>query len=224
MKISIEWLQEYIDLPDDRARLRADLTMAGLVVESVIGESDACVFELEITSNRPDCLAYLGIAREIAALYGNRLKARPTARSLSADEERIPYSIEIRDQDLCSRYVGLVLDNLQVAPSPLWMQRRLEASGMRPVNNIVDITNYVLLECGHPLHAFDFDRLREGKIIVARAHAGQAIVTLDGVERNLDEEMLLINDGSRPVAIAGVMGGLDSSDLSPRRSPNPTVA
>ncbi len=210
MKISIEWLQEYIDLPEDLARLREDLTMSGLVVESVMGESDAPVFELEITSNRPDCLSYLGIAREIAALYGKRLKSRPTAKSLRVAEERIPYSIEIRDPDLCPRYVGLVLDNIQAAPSPLWMQRRLEASGMRAVNNIVDITNYILLECGHPLHAFDFDRLREGKIVVARAHAGQIMVTLDGVDRALDDEMLLINDGSGPVAIAGVMGGLDS--------------
>ncbi len=131
MKISIEWLQEYVDLPGDLRRLREDLTMAGLVVESVTGESDAAVFELEITSNRPDCLSYLGIAREIAALYGKRLKSRPTAKSLGTAEERIPYSIEIRDPDLCPRYVGLVLDDIQVAPSPLWMQRRLEASGMR---------------------------------------------------------------------------------------------
>jgi phenylalanyl-tRNA synthetase beta chain len=207
MKISIEWLQEYLDLPEDLARLREDLTMAGLVVESVTEAHGAPVLEIEITSNRPDCLSYLGIAREIAALYEKRIRPAPAARVLRLKEERIPYSIEIRDSDLCPRYVGLVLDRVRVAPSPLWMRCRLEASGMRPVNSIVDITNYVLLEHGHPLHAFDFDRLHAGKIVVARAHSGQKIVTLDGVERELDDEMLLINDGAGPVAIAGVMGG-----------------
>jgi phenylalanyl-tRNA synthetase beta chain len=210
MKISIEWLRDYVRLPEDLARLRADLSMIGLVVEAVAGEEAAPIFEVEVTSNRPDCLSYLGIAREIAALYGSRLKKRPAAKALRAETESIPYAIEIRDPDLCPRYVGLVLDGIRVAQSPAWMQRRLEASGMRAVNNVVDITNYVLLEHGHPLHAFDFDQLHGGKIIVARARAGQRMLTLDGVERELDEEMLLINDGAGPVAIAGVMGGLNS--------------
>src|SRR5512136_1861807 len=112
MKISMEWLLEYVDLPGDLARLREDLTMAGLVVESVTGESESTVFDLEVTSNRPDCLSYLGIAREIAARYGTKLKSRPAARSLKITEERIPYSIDIQDSDLCPRYVGLVLDNI----------------------------------------------------------------------------------------------------------------
>jgi phenylalanyl-tRNA synthetase beta chain len=210
MKISIEWLQQYVELPENLTKLREDLTMAGLVVEAVTGASGAPVFELEITSNRPDCLSYLGLAREIGAIYAKRVKSGRAAKALHVAEERIPYSIEIRDPDLCPRYIGLVLDGIQVGPSPQWMQGRLEASGMRAVNNIVDITNYVLLECGHPLHAFDFDRLRGGKIIAARARSGQKMVTLDGVERELDAEMLLINDGSGPVAIAGVMGGQDS--------------
>jgi phenylalanyl-tRNA synthetase beta chain len=210
MKVSIEWLQEYVDLPEDLARLRADLTMAGLVVESVTEAHGAPVLEIEISSNRPDCLSYLGIAREIAALYEKPIRHAPAARVLRLKKERIPYSIEILDPDSCPRYVGLVLDHIRVAPSPVWMQRRLEASGVRPVNNVVDITNYVLLERGHPLHAFDFDRLHAGKIVVARARSGQTIRTLDGVERELDDEMLLINDGARPAAIAGIMGGQDS--------------
>lgn len=210
MKISIEWLRDYVTLPDDLAQLRADMSMAGLVVESVAGDPASPIFEFEITSNRPDCLSYLGIAREIAALYGARYKHPLGQAELTAENERIPYDIEIRDPDLCPRYVGLVLDGITVGPSPEWMQRRLEASGMRPVNNVVDITNYVLLELGHPLHAFDFDRLRGGRIVVARAAAGQKMVTLDGTERELDGEMLLINDAASPVAIAGVMGGLNS--------------
>lgn len=197
-------------MPENLTALREDLTMAGLVVESASEVGGSPVLEVEVTSNRPDCLCYLGIAREIAARYGKRLKPLPTAKVLRVSEERIPYSIEIRDPDLCPRYAGLVLDGIRVAPSPAWMQRRLEASGMRPVNNIVDITNYVLLERGHPLHAFDFDRLHEGRIVVARARLGQKMATLDGVERELDEQMLLIHDGAGPVAIAGVMGGRDS--------------
>jgi len=184
--------------------------MAGLVVESVTGEGDHAVLELEITSNRPDCLNHVGVAREIAALYKRPVRMPPVRKRLTLAKDRIPFTVEILDSRLCPRYVGLVLDGVRVAPSPDSMQRRLEAAGMRPVNNIVDITNFVLLELGHPLHAFDFTRLRQGKIVVARAHAGQKMVTLDGVERLLDEQMLLINDGEGPVAIAGVMGGLHS--------------
>jgi phenylalanyl-tRNA synthetase beta chain len=138
------------------------------------------------------------------------LKTPPARRKLVLPVQKVPYSIEIRDADLCPRYVGLVLTGVRTGPSPEWMQRRLEEAGMRPVNNIVDITNYVLLEMGHPLHAFDFRLLRQGRIVVARASAGQKMVTLDGIERSLDPEMLLINDGEGPVAIAGVMGGLNS--------------
>ncbi len=210
MKISVEWLREYVDVPEAAARLKEDLTLAGLVVESVAGEGENAVLEFEITSNRPDCLNHLGVAREIAALYQRPLRMPPLRKRLQLRHDRIAYSVEILDADLCPRYVGLVLDGIRVQASPAWMQRRLEAAGMRPVNNIVDITNYVLLELGHPLHAFDFARLRHGKIIVAKARAGQKMVTLDGVERELDEQMLLINDGEGPVAIAGVMGGLHS--------------
>ncbi len=210
MKISMEWLREYVDVPESAHKLKEDLTMAGLLVES-IGESGGDeVLEVEVTSNRPDCLSHIGIAREAAALYHRDLKMPAVRRNLRIREERIPYSVEIRDPDLCPRYTGLVLDGVKVGASPEWMQRRLEAAGMRPVNNIVDITNYVLLEMGHPLHAFDYERLRDGRIIVARARPGEHIQTLDGTGRELDGEMLLINDGKGPVAIAGVMGGADS--------------
>ena len=130
--------------------------------------------------------------------------------TLTASPDTIPYSIEIRDADLCPRYAGIVMDGIRIEPSPQWMQKRLEAAGMRPLNNIVDISNYVLLEMGHPLHTFDFDVLRQRKIVVARARQGEKMHTLDGMDRDLDGEMLLINDGEGPVAIAGVMGGLNS--------------
>jgi phenylalanyl-tRNA synthetase beta chain len=210
MKISTEWLRDYVELPESGDRLKEDLTMAGLAVESVVDHQGSPVMEFEITSNRPDCLSHYGVAREIAALYGRRLRHPAGSRRLVLPEERIPYAIEIRDPELCPRYVGLVMDGLRVGHSPEWMQRRLEAAGMRPLNNIVDITNYVLLELGHPLHAFDFNLLRGGRIIVDRARNGEVMVTLDGERRELDAEMLLINDGAGPVAIAGVMGGLNS--------------
>ncbi len=210
MKISVEWLGDYLDLPESPERIREDLTMLGLLVESVDESSGSPILEIEVTANRPDCLCHYGVARELAALYERKLRPVPVCRDLHPEPERLPFSIEIRDPELCPRYAGLVLDGIRVGPSPDWMQRRLEAAGMRPVNNVVDITNYVLLELGHPLHAFDFRRLHEGRIVVARAQPGQHFTTLDGVGRELDGEMLLICDGAGPVALAGVMGGLDS--------------
>ena len=213
MKISIEWLKEYVEIEVSPWQLKEDLTMAGLVVESVSEIPGDSVLELEVTSNRPDCLSHIGVAREVAALYKKSLRMPATRRRLKARQERLPYSIEIRDLDLCPRYVGLVMDGIRVGPAPEWMQRRLEAAGMRPVNNIVDITNYVLLEYGHPLHAFDFKRIQQGKIIAGRAVPSQKMTTLDGIERELDGEMLLISDAGGAVAIAGVMGG-ESSEIS----------
>jgi phenylalanyl-tRNA synthetase beta chain len=210
MKISVEWLKEYVDLPETTATLKEDLTLSGLVVESVGDYEGDAVLELEITSNRPDCLSHFGTAREVAALYRRPLKLPAARKRLRLRKERIPYSVEILDSRLCPRYTGLLMDDIRVGPSPSWMQRRLNSAGMRPVNNIVDITNFVLLELGHPLHAFDFHQLRGGRIVVARARDGQKMTTLDGTERLLDGEMLLINDGEGPVAIAGVMGGLHS--------------
>ncbi len=210
MKISIDWLKEYLDVPESPEKLQADLTLSGLVVESITRMGNDVVLEIEVTSNRPDCLSHVGVARELSALYQRPLRFPAARKRLRIPAERIPFSIEIRDPDLCPRYVGIVLDNVRLGPSPDWMQKRLEAAGMRPLNNIVDITNYVLLELGHPLHAFDFAALREGRIVVSRAGEGQKITTLDGIDRQLDSEMLLINDGRGPVAIAGVMGGLHS--------------
>ena len=210
MKISLEWLKEYVEINENSDMLKHDLSMIGLLVEAITETHGNPVFEIEVTSNRPDCLSYIGIAREVAAIYGRQMRYPISKETLATAPEKIPYEILIKDPDLCPRYVALVLDGIQVGSSPRWMQKRLEAAGMRPLNNIVDITNYVLLELGHPLHAFDYDRLRRGKIVVARARQGLRIKTLDGIDRELDDQMLLINDGEGPVAIAGVMGGLNS--------------
>ena len=214
MKISTEWLKEYVDVPESPTRLKADLAMKGLLVEGIDEINGTPVLDIEITSNRPDCLNHIGMAREVAALYGRSLRQPPVKENLKIDNDTIPFAIEIADPELCPRYTGLVMDGVTVGPSPEWMQRRLEAAGMRPLNNIVDITNYVLLEMGHPMHAFDFDRLRGGKIVVRRSAPGAMFETLDGVERRLDGDMLMINDSEVPVAIAGVMGGLDSEIAS----------
>ena len=210
MKISVEWLKEYVEVLESPAGLKADLSMKGLLVEDIAESAGTPVLDIEITSNRPDCLSHIGIAREVAAIYDRRLKMPPVEENLFIENDTIPFGIEIADPELCPRYIGLVMDGVKIEPSPEWMQKRLEAAGMRPLNNVVDITNYVLLEMGHPLHAFDFDILRGGKIVVKRSDPGAAFKTLDDVERKLDGDMLMINDGEGPVAVAGVMGGLDS--------------
>jgi phenylalanyl-tRNA synthetase beta chain len=210
MKISTEWLQEYLDIKESPQKLKDDLSMIGLLVEAIEEGQEGAVLEVEVTSNRPDCLSHIGIARELSALYARPLRHPESAMNPGVEPGRVPFEIEIKDPELCPRYSAIVFDGIRVAESPRWMQKRLEAAGMRPLNNVVDITNYVLLEMGHPLHAFDYDILRRGKIVVARAKKGQKMRTLDGVERTLDEEMLLINDGEGPVALAGVMGGMES--------------
>ena len=210
MKISLEWLREYVEIKESPDKLKEDLSMVGLLVEFVEEVQGTPVFDIEVTSNRPDCLSHIGIAREVAAIYHRTLSLPPMQENLSVSSETIPYEIEVKDEDLCPRYVAVVLEDILVGTSPAWMQKRLLAAGMRPLNSIVDITNYVLLEMGHPLHAFDYDVLRQGKIVVGRAHPGQRMKTLDGLDRELDSDMLLINDGEGPVGIAGIMGGLNS--------------
>lgn len=167
------------------------------------------VLDLELTPNRPDCLSVVGIAREVAALTGGTLRVPETALPAADFDSAERISIEIRDPDLCPRYSAVVLHGVRVAPSPQWMQRRLYLSGVRPHNNIVDVTNYVMLERGQPLHAFDGAKLRGG-IVVRRAAPGETIVTLDGDLRRMSDSVLVIADHARAVAVAGVMGGLDS--------------
>ena len=168
------------------------------------------IFDLDITPNRPDCLCVIGIAREIAALTGQSLRLPEVsyAETTSPIDQQI--SVEIADPDLCPRYCASLITGVKIAESPMWLQQKLLACGMRPISNIVDITNYVMLEYGQPLHAFDYDEIRGKKIIVRRAAEGEAVVTLDGVERALSEDMLVIADTAGSVAIAGVMGGANS--------------
>ena len=224
MKLTLSWLKEFVDINSTPQDLAATLTMAGLEVESLtpLGNSasgaEDWLFEIGVTANRGDCLGIAGIAREIAALTGGQLKTPP----LSAPEKETGISkrvaIAIEDSQLCARYSARIVDEVEVAASPSWLQQRLESCGIRPVNNLVDITNYVMLETGQPLHAFDFDRLKQKRIVVRRAGAVIKFTTLDGVERELSAEDLLICDGAEPVALAGVMGGMDSEVTAATRS------
>jgi len=179
----------------------------GLPLAEYLGDT---ILDLEVTPNRPDCLSMLGIAYEIAALTGQPIK--PPGLEYPEPGPAIGYlaSVEIADPDLCSRYCASLISGVKIKDSPRWMQQRLLAYGMRPINNIVDITNFVMLEYGQPLHAFDFRQLRKGKIIVRRARQGEVMISLDGAERPLAPHMLVIADAEVPVALAGVMGGAES--------------
>jgi phenylalanyl-tRNA synthetase beta chain len=213
MKVSLNWLREFVEIPTTPGQLKDDLTMVGLNVESVAALDDDWVLDVEITTNRPDCLSHYGVAREVATLYRKTLKRLEIFVKESGARSAEEVSIQIADPGLCGRYCGRVIQNVQVKPSPQWLFKRLETVGQRPINNVADITNYVLMELGHPLHAFDLTRLKERKIIVRRALPGELLRTLDGTDRVLTSENLVIADAQRPVALAGIMGGEDSEIL-----------
>ncbi|NLH50395.1 MAG: phenylalanine--tRNA ligase subunit beta [Myxococcales bacterium] len=188
-------------LPPETPLGREPLEAAGL---------DDWSFEIAVTPNRPDALSVIGLAREVAALTGGRLKMPALALEPVGGEIDRAMTVEIVDPDKCPRYCGMLVKGVRIAPSPLWMVHRLEAAGVRAINNIVDITNFVLLEYGQPLHAFDYDFLAGRKIVVRRARDGETIVTLDDQPRRLTADDLLICDGEKPVALAGIMGGQNS--------------
>ena len=174
-----------------------------------LGLRDALV-EYEVTSNRVDCFGIEGIAREAAATFRKEFKPPVIKETGNAEKAEDFISVEIKDKELCKRFVARVVKNVKIAPSPLWMQRKLSAVGIRPINNIVDITNYVMTELSQPMHAYDIDTIEERKIVVERAANGEKFTTLDGVERELDDTVLLIKDGKKAVGIAGIMGGENS--------------
>ena len=184
---------------------------SGMNLAQVLGLDDVMI-EIDLTPNRPDCASVLGIAREVAGFAGRKLQLPVVREELPALAETHPeFSVEITEKELCPRYTARRLTGVTIAPSPQWLQQRLQAVGMRPINNIVDITNYVMLELGQPLHAFDFVRLAGGRIVVRCPREGEhQFATLDGQLRNLEPDMLMICDAERPVAVAGIMGGLES--------------
>jgi phenylalanyl-tRNA synthetase beta chain len=181
----------------------------GVNLGEALGLKDT-ILDISITPNRPDCLCMIGVAREIAALTHQRVRYPFSSLSKQGEEIHQRTSVTILDPDLCPRYVAKLIEGVKIGPSPYWMRNRLEKVGIRSINNVVDVTNFIMMECGQPLHAFDFELLEEGRIVVRRAQESEGFVTLDGVKRVLDGEMLMICDGVKPVAIAGVMGGLNS--------------
>ena len=199
----------YPEAPEGGIYIFGDDVEVGADAIEVLGLHDS-VFEYEITSNRVDCYSVLGIAREAAVTF-NKPFVMPSNEVKGNNEDVNDYvSVEVIDTDLCSRYCARVVKNIKIEPSPVWMQRRLAASGIRPINNIVDITNYVMEEYGQPMHAFDLDTVDGHKIIVKRAKDGDKFMTLDGQERTLDSEMLMINDANKAIGVAGIMGGENS--------------
>lgn len=211
MKISYEWLQDFLDLPIHPSELVSLLNRLGLMVEEIEEKDGDFVLDIETYANRPDTLGHLGIAREIAASLNLKLKERAwPIREISIPTTDL-IKVEIADPELCSRYCGLIVKGVKVGPSPDWLKHRLEKIGLKTINNVVDVTNYVLMATGHPIHAFDYHRLAGQKIIVRPARKGEKLRLLGGQVVELSPENLVIADAEKPVALAGIIGGEDSA-------------
>jgi len=211
MRILLSWLNDYIRTAGLSAEQIAEtLSDVGLPCEGIVHLGDDAVIDVEVTSNRGDCLSFMGIARELAAATGRELTI-PEVKLDESDKDVTELAgVEILEPALCGRYTARVIEGVKVVPSPDWLKNRLEAVGVRSVNNVVDATNYAMLETGQPPHAFDYDRIAQGKIIVRKAVAGERLVSIDGTKCDLDTDMLIIADPRGPAAVAGVMGGLDT--------------
>ena len=215
MKVAYDWLKEFVDITATPEELASRLALAGTNVAAIEHGPHGPVIDAEITSNRPDCLSMLGIAREVGAIY--RLPVQfavpkpnesPTAKASDA------LTVKIDNPELCGRYTARIFRNLRIQPSPAWLKNRLEAAGIASINNVVDVTNFVMLELGNPMHAFDYDKVRQHSIVIRRAQPNEKMLTLDGIERQLDPNMPLVCDGDGSRAIgSGVMGGA-STEIS----------
>jgi phenylalanyl-tRNA synthetase beta chain len=207
VKIVHRWLSELVGVPDDVERVASEISLRGFEVAGV----ERGVIDFEITANRPDCLSHIGMAREASAIWGGAIQAPELASFGESGASGV--DVQVLDADLCPRYCAQIFD-VTLGASPAWLAERLDAAGVRPINNIVDVTNYVMLEIGQPMHAFDLERLAGARLLIRRAGAGERLTTLDGLERTLDEEMLVIADAERATALAGVMGG-HHSEIGP---------
>jgi len=212
MKIVYNWLKDFVDVTATPQELASRLALSGTNIGGVENGPHGAVIEAEVSSNRPDCLGHYGIAREVAAIYKLPLKHVSPKPAESAAKAGDAVRVEIQSPDLCGRFTVRVIRNVKIQPSPKWLKDRLEASGVGSISNVVDISNYVMLELGHALHTFDYDKVRDHKILVRRAKPGEKIKTLDGIERTLDSNICMISDGdgSRAVGIGGIMGGAET--------------
>src|SRR5437660_332369 len=220
MKVVYNWLKDFVEVAATPQELASRLALSGTNIGGVENGPHGAVIEAEVSSNRPDCLGHYGIAREVSAIYKLPLKHGSPKPAESAAKASDAVKVEIQTPELCGRFTARVIRNVKIQPSPKWLKDRLEASGVASISNVVDVSNYVMLELGHPLHTFDYDKVRDHKIVVRRAKPGETIKTLDGVERQLaldkdrqlDSNICMISDGdgSRAVGIGGIMGGAET--------------
>ena len=211
MKLSPQWIREFVDLSVDDRRLAEDLTGVGIAVEGISGSGADTVFEMEIGTNRPDAMNHYGVAREAAAIYDLPLKQFSVLSSqFSAKPSNNAFPITVEEPQLCPRFSARVIRGTNIKASPEKIAHRLQLLDQRPISNAVDATNYVLWEMGKPTHVFDMDLLEGGRLIIRRAKDGEKLKTLDGIERTLTSEDLVVADARKPVGLAGVMGGFDT--------------
>jgi phenylalanyl-tRNA synthetase beta chain len=210
MKLSAHWIRDFADLAVDDRRLAEDLTGVGIAVEGITGSGSDTVFEMEIGTNRPDAMNHYGVAREAAAIYDLPLKPLSALNSQSPSSHDAAFPIQVEEPELCPRFSARVIRGTRIKPSPEKIAHRLQLLDQRPISNAVDATNYVLWEMGKPTHVFDMDLLEGGRIIVRKAKAGEKLKTLDGIERTVTSDDLVVADAVKPVALAGVMGGFDT--------------
>src|SRR5579859_7773504 len=213
MKVVYNWLKEFVDVPATAEELASRLALSGTNIGGVEKGVLGGVIDAEVTSNRPDCLGLLGIAREVGAIYGKPLKSvspKPTESGKAKASDAV--SVKIEAPELCGRFTARVIHGVKIQPSSVWLRERLEAAGVASISNVVDVSNYVMLELGHPLHTFDYDLVRNHSIVVRRSKPGEKLKTLDGIERALDPNVCMVCDsnGSRPVGIGGIMGGAET--------------
>ncbi len=210
MKIAMNWLAEYMNKPLAAQVAAEALTHAGLPVEHIDSVAGTDVIDVEVTSNRSDCLSHIGVARELATLLKAEFRMPQTACRTGGTDVHSQTSVTIDETAGCPCYTARLITGVKIGPSPEWLRARIESLGMRSVNNVVDVTNFILMEMGQPLHTFDFDTLGEKRIVVRRAKKGEKIISIDGKENSLDASMLVIADAHKPVAVAGVMGGKET--------------
>jgi len=212
MKVVYNWLKDFVDVTAPPNELASRLALSGTNIGGIENGPHGAVIDAEVSSNRPDCLSHYGIAREVGAIYKLPLKhvSPKPAESLAKSSDAV--KVEIQSPDMCGRFTARVIRGVKIQPSPKWLKDRLEASGVASISNVVDVSNYVMLELGHPLHTFDYDKVRDHRIVVRRAKPGEKIRTLDGVERELDSNLSVVcdGDGSRAVGIGGIMGGAET--------------
>jgi len=212
MKVVYNWLKDFVDVTAPPQELASRLALSGTNIGGVENGPHGAVIDAEVSSNRPDCLAHYGIAREVGAIYKLPLKHVSPKPVESAAKASDAVNVEIQSPELCGRFTARVIRNVKIQPSPKWLKDRLEASGVASISNVVDVSNYVMLELGHPLHTFDYDKVRDHKIVVRRAKPAEKMRTLDGIERQFDSSICMISDGdgSRPIGIGGIMGGAET--------------